>query len=77
MANEKLPVKFPCEISNADNCICSACHHLGRVVKLKLPKTQYRRDGKKLFTKYTEYWLCLNCREKLMHNLMWGDEDVK
>ena len=36
---------------------------------------RYRRDGKKLFTKYTEYWLCLNCREKLMRSLMWGEED--
>ena len=77
MANKKKDVNFPCEISSADNCICSACHGLGRVVKLQLPETLYHRMGEGLSTEYTSYWLCLNCRKKLMQSLMWGNEDGK
>lgn len=77
MANKKLTVNFPCEVSGATNCLCSACHNLGRVVKLELPKTLYHQRGKGLSTRYTSYWLCFNCREKLMQSLMWGDEDGK
>jgi dTDP-glucose pyrophosphorylase len=28
-----------------------------------------------LKTEYSEYWICFNCREKLMKALMWGIED--
>ena len=76
MANEKLTVKFPCDISNADNCICSACHNVGGVAKLQMPNTLFNGKGI-LKTEYSEYWLCFNCREKLMHSLMWGDKDGK
>ena len=76
MANEELTVNFTAKISCTDNCICNACHHLGRVIKLELPETQYNRDGI-LRTKYSNYWICLNCREKLMNALMWGNEDGK
>lgn len=74
MANEKLTVKFHSEISDASNCICDACHNVGRVIKLELPETKYH-NGKRLSTKYTSYWLCFNCREKLTEALIWGDED--
>ena len=71
-----LTVKFSSEVSGADNCMCHACHHIGRVVKLKLPLTMYH-DGKRLSTTYSNYWLCFNCREKLIDALMWGDGDGK
>ena len=74
MPNEEIIVNFPAEISAGNNCVCNACHHLGRVVKLKLPETLYR-DGKSLTTEYADYWLCLNCREKLVHALIWGEEN--
>lgn len=73
MANKELKVSFPAKISCADYCICNACHHLGRVVKLKLPETLYRNG--RLTTEYEAYWICLNCREKLMNALMWGNKD--
>ena len=76
MANEELKVSFPAKISNTDNCICNACHHIGRVVKLELPETLYDRKGL-LKTEYSEYWICFNCREKLMNALMWGEKDGK
>jgi hypothetical protein len=76
MANEKLTVKFPVEISKANNCVCSACHGLGRVVKLKLPETLYNKNGI-LQTRYTDYWICFNRREKLTGALIWGNEDGK
>ena len=74
MANTELKVKFPAKVSEADNCCCSACHHIGRVVKLQMPNTLFNREGI-LKTQYSEYWLCFNCREKLMQSLMWGKED--
>ena len=76
MANEELKVSFPVKISAADNCICNACHHIGRVIKMELPETLFDRNGI-LKTEYSEYWICFNCREKLMKALMWGDEDDK
>lgn len=45
MVNEELKVRFPSKTSDADNCICNACHHIGRVVKLELPETLYNRNG--------------------------------
>lgn len=76
MANEELNVSFTAKISNADHCICNACHHIGRVVKLELPETLFGRNGI-LKTEYSEYWICFNCREKLMYALMWGAENGK
>lgn len=72
MTNDELKVDFPAKVSDADNCICTACHHIGRVVKLKLPETLYNGKGL-LETEYSGYWICFNCREKLMNALMWGD----
>lgn len=76
MECEELVVSFPSKVSEADNCICRACHHLGKVVKLALPTTLYH-NAKGLSTVYKNYWLCMNCREKLMNALMWGEEDGK
>ena len=55
---------FASKISEHDNCLCSACHDTGRVMKVKLPKTLFH-DGKKLSTKYSEYWLCDRCKRNL------------
>ena len=74
MGNKKLNVKFPSVISDATNCLCDACHKVGRVIKLELPETKYH-NVKRLSTKYMSYWLCFNCREKLTEALIWGDED--
>lgn len=74
MANERFCVEFRTTPSSADNCICNACHHVGRVIKLEVPETTYNNGGK-LKTKYRPFWLCFNCREKLMKALMWGEED--
>jgi hypothetical protein len=75
MTNEGLNVEFRSKVSTADNCICNACHNVGKVVKLELPETLYRKGVLK--TEYNEYWICLNCREKLIQVLMWGDKDGK
>lgn len=57
-------LEFKAEMSVADNCVCSACRKVGRVIKLELPETRYY-DGKNLSTKYRNYWLCIECKEKL------------
>lgn len=72
MENEELTANFYSAISQSEYCLCSACHHLGRVVKLTLPRTFYR-GGKELTTQLESYWLCFNCREKLMGALMGGE----
>ena len=72
MESEELSVNFYSTISTSEYCLCSACRHLGRVVKLTLPRTFYR-GGKELTTQLENYWLCFKCREKLMSALMWGE----
>lgn len=57
-------VRFKAWSSKAENCFCGGCHALGSVVKLKLPMTLYY-DGKRLSTKYRNYWLCQKCLDKL------------
>jgi hypothetical protein len=74
MPSDRFYIKFPAEVSTADHCLCNACHNVGRVIKLELPETAYNTEGK-LRTKYRPFWLCFNCREKLMSALMWGEED--
>lgn len=64
-------VEFRAKVSAASNCVCAACHNVGRVVKLELPRTLYRKGI--LQTEYSEYWLCLNCRESLVQALVWPD----
>lgn len=61
---ESLDVTFKTSMSEADNCICNACHATGRVMKLTYPTTLYY-DGNHLSTKYHEFWLCEKCLEKL------------
>ena len=70
---EHLNVKFEATVSESDNCICNACHNGGTVMKVKLPDTKYH-DGKKLTTKYREYWLCSLCRTKLRWAMDWPDD---
>ena len=65
---ERKSVKFPAKMSTCDNCVCSACHNVGEVIKLKIPETKYF-DGKKLTTRYGELWLCMDCRKKLIRAL--------
>lgn len=67
-------VEFNTALGAYDNHICTACHNVGRVLKLKLPATLFY-DGKRLATKYYEYWLCSECREKLLHALQEGNTD--
>lgn len=57
-------VEFRGHISDTDNCVCSGCHKMGVVLKLTVPETGYH-DGKRLSTKYHEYWICDDCIEKL------------
>lgn len=59
-----LEVEFHADASNAENCICDACHNTGKVTKLRLPRTLYY-GGHKLSTRYSGYWLCASCAEKL------------
>ena len=70
---EKLNVSFISSISTADNCICSACHGEGKVIKLELPTTLYY-NGNGLETRYKNYWVCKKCRDKLTHALYWPKE---
>lgn len=72
---DKLDVAFGSEISKFDNCLCTACHATDRVMKIKMPQTLYH-DGKRLTTKYYEWWLCARCRTKLSHALDWPKEEV-
>ena len=60
-------------MTEASNCTCTACHNVGRAVKLGLPRTLYR-DGI-LQTEYREYWLCLSCRKALVQALVWPDAE--
>ena len=76
MPNKKRAVSFPSETSESNFCICTACNSAGKVIRLKLPETKYF-DGKKLSTVYRNYWLCRNCRDKLVKALEWGEEDGK
>lgn len=76
MANEKLKVEFKSKLSNYTNCVCNGCHGLGEVIRLELPNTYYRVDGI-LKTTYDNYWLCRECRDKLVKALEWGEENGK
>ena len=76
MASDRRNVMFPSCISTYNNCVCDACHGMGYVIKVDMPKTQYF-DGKRLTTRTREYWLCRECRDKLVKALEWEDaEDV-
>ena len=76
MDHKQNEVKFTTTVSEADNCICNACHATGHVMKLTYPETSYH-DGKKLTTKYHEFWLCAPCRTKLVHALDWPDDSYE
>lgn len=65
---ERKSVNFPAKMSTYDNCVCNACHNVGKVIKLEIPETKYF-DGNNLTTNYTELWLCMDCRKKLIQAL--------
>lgn len=71
MANDRKKAEFISRISQANNCLCDACHGLGQVIKLEVPTTKYY-DGIHLATKVRSYWLCRECRDKLVKALEWG-----
>lgn len=66
-------VEFRAKVPETSTCTCAACHNVGRVVKLELPRTLYREGI--LQTEYSEYWLCLNCREAMVQALVWPDAE--
>ena len=68
MKQEYLKVEFEAVESRAANCICDACHFIGSVKKLRLPRTKFYEGGK-LSTIYTNYWLCDGCEDDLMDAL--------
>lgn len=68
MDNEYLEVEFTAVESGYNNCTCDACHFVGRVKKLRLPRTKYYTDGK-LSTIYTNYWICDECQDDLQSAL--------
>ena len=62
---DRLDVTFKAVESRQNNCICDCCHGSGRVLKLRMPRTLYH-DGRALTTKYSDLWICNECRIKLM-----------
>lgn len=70
---ERKSVKFTAKMSTYDNCVCNACHNVGKVIKLEIPETKYFY-GHNLTTKYTEFWLCMDCRKKLIQALKMDGE---
>ena len=71
MSEDKLDVSFEATKSKHDNCACTCCHGIGSVLKIRMPETLYH-DGRKLPTKYSNLWICDNCREKLVAALGGG-----
>lgn len=72
--NEKLEVTFNSKTSKGKGNVCDACHDIGKVIKLTLPKTKYF-DHRNLITIYREYWLCAPCRTKLVHALDYPEDN--
>jgi hypothetical protein len=69
-----MDVKFISKMSKYENCSCTACHDVGRVMKVSLPTTLFH-DGRNLSTKYKEYWLCCSCRSKLSNALDYPEDE--
>jgi len=61
-------IKFISKKSKSEYCICSACKKTGYVLKLNLPETKCF-NFKNVSTKYSEYWLCMECKTKLLFAL--------
>ena len=61
-------MEFNATISKHDNCICSACYDIGRVIKITLPLI-LNHDDEVISTPYREYWLCDSCKAKLIKAL--------
>ena len=62
---KRLPGKYKC---------CDACFNCGEVTQIELPETRYwnHRD---LSTEYRKYWLCDNCKQKLISALKDGERN--
>ncbi len=61
-------VKFTSILTKSKCNVCDSCKKISSVIKLKLPETKYF-DGKIISTKYSEYWLCMECKTKLLFAL--------
>ena len=70
MAREKLPVSFETKKGRSTACLCSACHDTGTVTVVILPDTHF--ENRELRTWYHEYWLCDDCKAKLLEALKGG-----
>ena len=69
---ERIDVEFTSKNSEYGNCICTACHGSAFVTKIKMPETLFH-DGKRLSTRYSDYWLCPTCKNKLIKALLGGE----
>ena len=65
---ERETLIFRSKMSTVDNFVCDACHNAGQVIELTIPETKYF-DGRKLTTRYFEFWLSMDCRERLIRAL--------
>ena len=61
----KADVTFTVKPGRSTRCLCSACFGVGQVLRVALPHT-FLQCGKNLYTEYKEYWLCADCRKKLL-----------
>lgn len=61
----KKNVRVTAEMSRYSDCCCDMCFKTDYVVKVRIPHTKYRKDGK-LGTTCSEMWMCESCRDKLV-----------
>ncbi len=67
----KADVEFVVKDGRSFHCTCSACFAVGKITVLVLPHT-YFQCGKNLYTERKEYWLCDDCKKKLLAALQKG-----
>lgn len=65
-------LEFKSAISTADNCVCNACFGTGRVIKVGMLETHFDNKGV-IRTWREDYWLCRECRDKLVKALEWEE----
>lgn len=61
----KADVSFAAKRGRSSHCTCYACFDIGKVTVVVFPHT-YFQCGKNLYTEYKEFWLCDDCRKKLL-----------
>ena len=71
---ERKPQTYKAARSRYDNCVCDSCFGIGTVTKFKLPYTCYH-DRRHLTTKHTSYWICDECKQRLIEALENPEED--